>query len=71
LAHVVVGLQVQPKAGLHVEKQPQTQCGIGRHGAVAIDQIADSAGRNINVSGQLTRREPMGFMKFSNKISPG
>ena len=50
LTHVVLGLQVKPKAGLPVEKQPQTQGGIGRHGAVAIDQIADSAGRHINVS---------------------
>jgi hypothetical protein len=54
-------LEVEPKAGLHVEKKAQTQGGIGRHGTIAIDQIADSAGRHINVSGQLTRRNSHGL----------
>jgi hypothetical protein len=61
LTHVVLGLKVQPKAGLHVEKQTQTQGGIGRYGAVAIDQIADSTGRNIHVSSQLTRSDAHGL----------
>jgi hypothetical protein len=58
---VVLGLQVQPEAGLHAKKQPQTKRGVRRDGALAIHQFADPAWRDIHVGSELTGTDAHGL----------
>ena len=60
-AHVVLGLQVHPEARLHAEEQAQPQGRIGGDGALAVDQVADAAGRHVDVCRQLARGDAHGF----------
>jgi hypothetical protein len=52
---VVLGLQVQPKPGLHAKEQPEPKRCIRGDGTLAIHQFADPARRDIDV-----RRESAG-----------
>lgn len=61
--HVVLGLQVQPEAGLHTEEEAKAQCRIGRNRAVAVDQFTDAARRDVDVGGKLARGDAVRFQE--------
>jgi len=58
---VVLGLQVQPEPGLHAEEQPEPQRGVRGDGALAIDQFADPARRDVDVRRELARADAHGL----------
>lgn len=69
--HVVLGLQVQPKAWLHAEVQAEAKCRIGRNRAVAVDQFTDAARRDIDVGGKLARGNTERFHEVFQKNFAG
>jgi len=58
---VVIGLQVQPVARLHVKKNTQTQSCVGGNGTCAVHDVANAAWWNIHVGSQLPGRDAHGF----------
>jgi len=58
---VVLGLEVQPEPGLHAEEQSESKRGVRGDGALAIDQLADPARRNIDVRRKLASADAHGL----------
>jgi hypothetical protein len=59
--NVVLGLQVQPEPGLHVEEHPEPKRGVCRDGALAVHQFADPAGRDVDVRRELASADAHGL----------
>ena len=70
-AEVVVGLQVDPELGFHVEEDAEGESGLGGDGAPAFDDLGDARGGNAGAAGELSVRNAHRVQKLFEEDSTG